>query len=156
MEVKTTSLSSLDTQAIGIIIAGFCYKGLVITLTGDLGAGKTTLVGGIAQGLGIKEKVTSPTFNILKCYFHKPLDLYHIDAYRLEDGTNKNIGLEEFIEGNGVCVIEWPDYIKEMIPDEVLNIEIHNLGDDKRELIFRSNIKQLENLLTLIWSSSNV
>ncbi len=156
MEIKIKSLSSLDSIAIGNIIASHCYKGLVITLTGDLGAGKTTLVGGIAQGLGIKEKVTSPTFNILKCYFHKPLDLYHIDAYRLEDGTNKDIGLEEFIEGNGVCVIEWPNFIEEMIPEEKLNIEIHNLGDDKRELILTTKIKELELLLTQLWSNQNV
>lgn len=147
MELKLKTTSNLETVELGKKIATYVNKGLVITLTGDLGAGKTTLVGGIALGLGINEKVTSPTFNILKCYFHKPISLYHIDAYRLEDG-NKDIGLEEFIEGDGICVIEWPQYIIEMIPEEVLNIEIRNIGEDNRELIFRSDISYLKDMFT--------
>ena len=147
MELKLKTTSNLETVELGKKIATYVNKGLVITLTGDLGAGKTTLVGGIALGLGINEKVTSPTFNILKCYFHKPISLYHIDAYRLEDG-NKDIGLEEFIEGDGVCVIEWPQYISEMIPEEVLNNEIRNIGEDNRELIFRSDISYLKDMFT--------
>jgi tRNA threonylcarbamoyladenosine biosynthesis protein TsaE len=145
MKLTLKTSSSLETIELGKKIAEFVKPGLVITLTGDLGAGKTTLVGGLALELGINEKVTSPTFNILKCYFHKPISLYHIDAYRLEDG-NKDIGLEEFIEGDGVCVIEWPHFIEEMIPEEVLNIEIRNIGDDNRELCFESDISYLSPL----------
>lgn len=76
----------------------------------------------------------------MKCYFNNKLNLYHIDAYRLEDvpPEGKNIGLEEVIEGDGVAVIEWPEFINEMIPFHSMNIEIHSLGGDKRKLIVSS------------------
>lgn len=107
----------------------------IVTLTGDLGAGKTTFVGGIIHALGIKEDVISPTFNILKCYFGQKINVYHIDAYRLEE-VNKDIGLEEYIEGDGIAFIEWPEFIKELLNVPHLEIKIKNLGDTKREFIF--------------------
>lgn len=120
---------SLDvTNKIGKLIGEEAFEGEVITLSGDLGAGKTTLTKEIGKTIGIKEDINSPTFNILKCYFNKNgLDLYHIDAYRLEDvpRENKNIGLEEVIEGEGLAVIEWPVYINEFLNfEESLNITI--------------------------------
>lgn len=143
MEINIVTNSFEQTIKLGELIAQNSYQNLVITLSGDLGAGKTTLVKGIAKGLGIKEKVTSPTFNILKCYFIKPLPLYHIDAYRLNEG-NKDIGLEEFIDGDGVCVIEWPMYIQEMIPDEKLDIKITHLGNDNRNILIKTDIAKLK------------
>ncbi|MDR0934893.1 MAG: tRNA (adenosine(37)-N6)-threonylcarbamoyltransferase complex ATPase subunit type 1 TsaE [Erysipelotrichaceae bacterium] len=127
-----------DTIKLASKIANSFFKGAIITLTGDLGAGKTTFVSGLAKGLGIDESITSPTFNILKCYFHKPISLFHIDAYRL-DGANKDIGLEEFIEGDDISVIEWPSFIDELIPANRLEVKITNLGDNVRELIFMSD-----------------
>ena len=103
--LKTSS--KFDTIKLGTLIAKCLKQGDIILLTGDLGAGKTTFTQGVADGLGINERVISPTFNILKCYFNRTLNLYHIDAYRLEENKN-DIGLEEFIEGDGVCLIEWP------------------------------------------------
>lgn len=138
MEFRFYSSSKEETMELGKIISAYLFPSLVITLTGDLGAGKTTFVKGLAEAMGVKEKVTSPTFNILKCYFLKPLDLYHIDAYRLDSG-NKDIGLEEFIEGEGVTVIEWPIFISEMIPNNVLEINITNSGDDKRTITLKSD-----------------
>lgn len=143
MEINIVTNSFEQTIKLGELIAQNSYQNLVITLSGDLGAGKTTLVKGIAKGLGIKEKVTSPTFNILKCYFIKPLPLYHIDAYRLNEG-NKDIGLEEFIDGDGLCVIEWPMYIQEMIPDEKLDIKITHLGNDNRNILIKTDIAKLK------------
>ncbi len=145
MKINIITNSAEKTMQLGELIARHAYPNLVITLSGDLGAGKTTLVKGIAKGLKINEKVTSPTFNILKCYFNKPLPLYHIDAYRLNEG-NKDIGLEEFIDGDGVCVIEWPMYIKEMIPEEVLNIDIKHLKEDERNITITSDLKKLNDL----------
>ena len=142
MEVKIITNSMDETMDLAKSLADHLFPSLVITLTGDLGAGKTTFVKGLASAMGVKEKVTSPTFNILKCYFLSPLDLYHIDAYRLDSG-NKDIGLEEFIEGEGVTVIEWPNFISEMIPSLHLEVNITSLGDNKREIVFKSEIASL-------------
>lgn len=130
LETKTEQ----ETIAIGKLIAKCGFPGAVILLDGDLGAGKTTLTGGIALGLGIEEKVMSPTFNILRCYFHARIPLYHIDAYRLEEGTNRDIGLEEFIEGDGICVIEWPQMIQEWLPMSYLSIQIQHEEGTKRRM----------------------
>ena len=147
MEKKITLIlqNEEDTINLGRLVAKYVYPNLVITLTGDLGAGKTTFVKGLALGLNIKEKVLSPTFNILKCYFNKPLNLYHIDAYRLED-ANKDIDLEEFIDGDGVCAIEWPMYIDEYIPTNRLEINLTHLKNNKREALISSNIDKLNDL----------
>ena len=127
MYYSFVSKSKEETIEFGKSLIPFLFRGSVITLTGDLSAGKTTLSSGIAKGLNITDKVSSPTFNIMKCYFHGTLPLYHIDAYRLEEGTNKDLGLEEFIEGNGICLIEWPNFIIEKIDENTsLNIEILN------------------------------
>ena len=140
-EIRFQTHSLEETKNIGSLLASNLFKGAVITLSGDLGAGKTTFTGGVAKALGIDEKVTSPTFNIMKCYFHARIPLFHIDAYRLEEGTNTDIGLEEFIEGNGVCIIEWPNFIEKLIPSDCLNIVIRNLGGDDREFhIYTSSL----------------
>lgn len=149
MLIKIYSKSLKDTEEIGQIIAQHAFRGEVITLSGDLGAGKTTLTKGVGKGLGITDDINSPTFNILKCYFNKNMNLYHIDAYRLEgvSSAQKNIGLEEVIEGDGICLIEWPQYIEEFIPFESLSIEIHNLENDVRELTFVTNSPKYFSLL---------
>ena len=137
MEVRLLTHKKEDTALIGKLCASHFSNGDVVLLKGDLGAGKTTFTGGVAKGLGIKEDVISPTFNIMKCYFDGSLPLYHIDAYRLE-GQNIEIGLDEYIEGDGVCLIEWPMYIEKLIPDEYLEITIRNKGGDSRSLQFVS------------------
>ena len=145
-EIKLISNSKLDTINLASYIAKFLSKGSLILLTGDLGAGKTTFTQGLAKGLGISENVISPTFNILKCYFHNPINLYHIDAYRLKD-QDHNIGLEEFIEGDGVCVIEWPIYIKELIqPNTYLKVNLELIFGDKRKITISSNSLSYKNL----------
>ncbi len=121
-----------DTIKLGRMIAQYSFKGALVLLDGDLGAGKTTLTSGIALGLDIHEKIMSPTFNILKCYFKARIPFFHIDAYRLEENTNRDIGLEEFIEGEGVCVVEWPQYIQEWIPNRYLKISLEHGGEQKR------------------------
>lgn len=149
MTIDLFTHSSEETQNLGEEISKFLFEGSVITLDGDLGAGKTTLTKGVGKGLGIDEEINSPTFNILKCYFNDKLNLYHIDAYRLEDvpAEGKNIGLEEVIEGDGVCLIEWPLYIKEMIPFDSLSVEIHNVGGNERKITLSSNSPKYKNLL---------
>ena len=129
------SSSKDDTAALGKLIASLLSPGDVILLEGDLGAGKTTLVGGVAKGLSIEGDVISPTFNIMKCYFGGTLPLYHIDAYRLE-GQNIELGLDEYIEGDGACFIEWPVYIAPLLsdPSDYLVIRLEHRGADSRSI----------------------
>ena len=150
MKIIIISKNVNETISLGEKIAKFLFKGSVITLNGDLGAGKTTFTKGIGKGLNIKEEINSPTFNILKCYFNKnDLNMYHIDAYRLEEvpNENKNIGLEEVIEGDGVTLIEWDKFIKEFIDyDLSLNIEILINEDNTRKFIIESKNNQYSKL----------
>ena len=141
--------NKFETINLGSFIAKHIKQGDIILLTGDLGAGKTTFTQGVADGLGIHERVISPTFNILKCYFNKVLNLYHIDAYRLEENKN-DIGLEEFIEGDGVCLIEWPKFISHLIPEDTISIKITNIGEDNRKFEFESDSDIYEDIFKML------
>ena len=150
LKYKVISKSESGTKALAAKIMAFLYPGDVVLLTGDLGAGKTTFVGGALESLGYKEHVISPTFNILKCYFDVKPNVFHIDAYRLE-GQNIDIGLEEFIEGEGVTFIEWPKFIAPLIPPKHLEISLKRIGDTEREItvsdtsgFYQDLIKSLE------------
>lgn len=106
----------------------------LITMTGELGAGKTTLTKGIGQGLGVTRTINSPTFTIVKIYEGR-LPLYHFDAYRLE-GMDDDLGFEEMFDDAGVCVVEWPMYIEDILPRERLEIEIVKNDETSRSLVF--------------------
>ncbi len=136
-EYKIETHSKEETMELASSLANSFPLGTVITLTGDLGAGKTTFVRGLAKGLGIKEIVQSPTFNIMKIYLKANKPLVHIDAYRLAD-LDFDIGLDEYIGyETGITVIEWPMYIEKLIPDNAIEVEIINLGEDNRRLTFK-------------------
>lgn len=108
-------------------------NGTVVALDGDLGAGKTTLVRGVAKALHINEVVQSPTFNIMKLYLKGDKPLIHIDAYRLAD-INTDIGLDEYIGyETGLTMIEWPHYIENLLPENTLWIKITNTGESSRK-----------------------
>ena len=146
MKTKVIQTNSVEeTHALGEKLGKLAKENMVFLMQGDLGAGKTTLTQGIAKGLGITRNVTSPTFNIQKIY-HGRLDLYHIDAYRLER-LHQDLGFEEFMEEEGLTVIEWSQYIPDLIPEENLSISIHLLEDEKREFTFVANGAQYESLL---------
>ena len=137
MEIVFKTTSERQTISLGEQLARFLHSGSTLLLTGDLGAGKTTLVRGIARGLNIKDVVQSPTFNIMKIYFKGDRPLIHIDAYRLAD-INSDIGLDEYIGyESGLTVIEWPMFIKDLLPDNAIEVNITNDGDDNRTLIFK-------------------
>ena len=140
------SKSSEETQALAAKIMGFLRPGDVVLLTGDLGAGKTTFVGGALASLGFKEHIISPTFNILKCYFEVKPNVFHIDAYRLEN-QNIDIGLDEFIEGNGVAFIEWPKFIEPLIPNKHLEISIKRISDQEREIHIEDKTESYKSLI---------
>lgn len=141
--------SKEDTQALGLELANILFPGAVITLDGDLGAGKTTFSQGVAKGLEVKENVNSPTFNILKCYFSGRIPLYHIDAYRLEDHINDDIGLEEVIQGDGLCLIEWSVFIQDKVYEPlIINIEI--LDGNERKISLESSYSKYEKVFSFL------
>lgn len=146
MEKIIYSKNKEETMAVGHKLVNILPNGSVVKLTGDLGAGKTTLVRGIAEALHIKEVVQSPTFNILKIYFKGDKPLIHIDAYRLAD-INTDIGLDEYIGyPTGLTVIEWPEFIIDQIPEEAIEITITHEGDDNRKIIVNGDNDILEAL----------
>jgi tRNA threonylcarbamoyladenosine biosynthesis protein TsaE len=109
--------------------------GDVITLEGDLGAGKTTFTKGLAKGLGIKRTVNSPTFTIIKEY-HGNMPLYHMDVYRLKDSM-EDLGFDEYFNGEGVTVVEWAHLIEDQLPSDLLTIQLKLIDDEQRELVFK-------------------
>jgi len=133
LKYKIISKSADETRKLASKLIRVLNVGDVVLLTGDLGAGKTTFVSGALNELGYKDHVVSPTFNILKCYFEVTPNIYHIDAYRLDD-QNIDIGLEEYIEGNGICFIEWPKFIEPLIPMRHLEVSLKRIGDNEREI----------------------
>ena len=143
MKLEIISNSANETMELGQKIAELAKAGSIFCLTGDLGAGKTTLVRGIAQALKIKSVVQSPTFNIMKIYFDGIKPLIHIDAYRLAD-VDTDIGLDEYIGyETGITVIEWPMFIERLIPEGSNEINIVNLGNDVRKITITTNDNSL-------------
>ena len=137
-EIIKVTTSKEETMSLGRELATKLPDGITITLTGDLGAGKTTFVRGLAEGLHIKEVVQSPTFNIMKIYLKGDRPLIHIDAYRLAD-IDTDIGLDEYIGyETGITVIEWPMFISKLIPSDSIELEITNIGGDNRQIKFKS------------------
>ncbi|MCI6754327.1 MAG: tRNA (adenosine(37)-N6)-threonylcarbamoyltransferase complex ATPase subunit type 1 TsaE [Lachnospiraceae bacterium] len=134
-----------ETWQLGEKLGRLVQPDMVFLLQGDLGAGKTTLTQGIAKGLDITRNVTSPTFNILKIY-HGRMPLYHIDAYRME-GVSQDLGLDEFLDDDGLTVIEWSQFMPNLVPDQYLRISIHLLDGDAREFIFEAIGERYEKLL---------
>ena len=141
MEHQIITKSAEDTMKLGQRFVALCKPGSTFCLTGDLGAGKTTLVRGIAKALNIKSVVQSPTFNIMKVYFDGDKPLIHIDAYRLAD-LDTDIGLDEYIGyETGITVIEWPEFIKDLIPENEIEVNITHIKDDERNIKISSQDK---------------
>ena len=143
MKIEIVTNNANETMELGQKIAELATAGSVFCLTGDLGAGKTTLVRGIAQALKIKSVVQSPTFNIMKIYFDGTKPLIHIDAYRLAD-VDTDIGLDEYIGyETGLTVIEWPMFIERLIPENSNEINIINMGENVRKITISSSDNNL-------------
>lgn len=131
-DIQTDSYE--ETMEIAERVAALLQPGDVLTLEGDLGAGKTVFTKGIAKGLGVRRMVTSPTFTIVKEYDGN-LPLYHMDVYRLED-SDEDIGFHEYFNGQGVSVVEWAQFIEAYLPLERLDINISYIDENKRLLHF--------------------
>lgn len=137
------SNSPEDTMSIGNEIGCNAKKGEIYCLVGNLGVGKTVFTKGFAAGIGIQEHITSPTFTIVNQYEGPKMPFYHFDVYRIQDIEEmEEIGYEEYFFGEGVCFIEWANFIDEIIPKEAIWIYIDkdlSKGEDYREIAVNRN-----------------
>lgn len=131
--------SAKETRALGARLANSLRPGDVLLLFGDMGAGKSELTRGIASGLGIGGPVSSPSFTILQVYEEGRIPLYHFDWYRMESVEELyELGMEEYLGGDGIAVVEWPTRCPEAIPESYLEITLTPLGEGSREITWRS------------------
>ena len=123
------------TRARGRALAEAAEPGDIVALIGDLGTGKTALTKYIAEGLGVKEEVISPTFTIVREYRSGRLPLYHFDVYRLSDGMEfLDTGAEDYLEDSGLSVIEWADIVADVLPPDALVVMIEYAEEGKRKV----------------------
>jgi tRNA threonylcarbamoyladenosine biosynthesis protein TsaE len=128
MEIQLKASTSTDTAAVGEALAPLFSARDVVVLTGELGAGKTTFVQGVAAGLNVEDQVVSPTFTLVKEYAGR-LDVAHVDVYRLERLQDVvDLGLEELGSGESLLLVEWGDAIEDLLPPERLRVEL--VGED--------------------------
>lgn len=135
LEIKKYIKSLENTDSLAKVINENLFPGFILGLTGDLGSGKTTFTKYLAKHMGIQDNLNSPTFTILKIY-ENDINLYHMDVYRLEK-IGYDYELDDYIYGNGISVIEWYQYIEEMLPNEILEIDIKVLDESNRELTIK-------------------
>ncbi|GAK05109.1 ATPase YjeE [Geomicrobium sp. JCM 19037] len=127
-----------ETMRLGEQLGQVAKPGDVYTLDGDLGAGKTHFSKGFGKGLGVQGNINSPTFTIIKEYKGR-LPFYHIDAYRLDESDEEDLGLSEFVDGDGVTVIEWPSRLSVPLPENTVHITLQRLGEQERRLQIKTN-----------------
>ena len=128
--------SPAETRALGARLARLLLPGDVLILEGDLGAGKSEFTRGIARGLGIEGPVASPSFTILNVYDEGRIPLYHFDWYRLSgEDELYDMGLDEYLGGDGIAVVEWPSRCPEAVPEDHLLIRIIPVDETSREII---------------------
>jgi len=132
--VKLISRGESETKAIGRRIGSRLKQGDIVCLYGELGSGKTTIVKGIASALGIEEKdVTSASFTIIVEY-EIPVQFYHIDLYRIGNDEINGLGLEEYLDSQGICVIEWAERASSLIPERAIKIFLREIDESTREI----------------------
>ena len=138
MEKICNNLS--DTKDLAFEFAKTLKGGEVLTLKGDLGAGKTTFTQSLAKAMGVAEPVTSPTFTLMNQYQGDNLKLYHFDMYRIEEIDEiLETGLTEYFgNDDAVCVIEWAENIKQLLPKKYMQIRIEKLGEEQRKFVFEN------------------
>ena len=149
---SVVSCSPEETRELGVNIGRLCKAGDVIALYGELGAGKTCLIQGLAEGLGVSKKsyVRSPTFTILNVHNGR-LPLYHFDLYRLSGLDElEEIGYREYIYGDGVSAVEWASNVEGAIPGECLRIGIRRVGEEEREIEITATGKRYERIVTIL------
>lgn len=134
--MKTIELAGREaTISLGEALGKQLTAGDVLVLDGDLGAGKTTFTKGLAKGLAIPDIIKSPTFTIIHEYHDGRLPLYHMDAYRLENGGGEDLGLEEYFDSDGVSVVEWAEFVEDELPDDFLAIHFKRTADENKRIL---------------------
>lgn len=119
------STSAEETRRIGSELALRAKPGQIIAFKAQMGAGKTVFSQGFAKGLGVEGPVNSPTFTLLQIYEGGRIPLYHFDVYRIEDPEEmQEVGLDEYLFGDGVCLIEWSELIEELLPEDTITVSI--------------------------------
>ena len=130
------SNSPHDTEALGARLAGGLTPGCVVAFTGDLGAGKTAFVRGMARGLGIGERVTSPTFTIVNEYEDGRLPLFHFDMYRLGSSEELfDIGWEDYQSRGGICAVEWSEIVDDALEGDCIRVDIRRGVEENQRII---------------------
>lgn len=155
--LKLDSYSPEQTQLLGSYLGKLAQISDIFSLTGELGAGKTCLVQGIAQGLGVGEYAFSPSFVLIREY-HGRLPLYHIDLYRLDHIEEvSNLGLEEYFYGDGICVVEWAEKGLHVLPQECLfiTLEYAFASETQRAIYLKPRGKRYIELVKQIQSNLN-
>lgn len=139
----------LATQAFGHQLGALLFPGAIVALIGPLGAGKTFLTRAIAEGVGIADSraVSSPTFVLIQEYAAR-LPIYHFDAYRLKNPAEFfDLGAHEYLEGDGVCLIEWADRVESLLPPERLTVALEATGETTRRATLSASGTRYESLL---------
>lgn len=138
--VDLVSHSAEQTRRLGGRLGELMQGGEVICLTGDLGTGKTCLVQGMGAGLGVVDRITSPTFTLINEYTGGRLALYHVDLYRIVDAKAAlAFGLDDYLYGEGVCAIEWAERVREVWPEERLLVSLRHIDETKRGVTLSAN-----------------
>ena len=146
--LEIISHSPEETQKIGVKLGEIALPGDIVLLVGELGVGKTCLTQGIAWGLGIKEYAASPSFVVMRELYGR-LPLYHIDFYRLDHLEEiAELGLDDYLYGKGVCVLEWAEKGISLLPEEHLLIEMGYLSDTERSLKFKPGGKRYREIVS--------
>ncbi len=141
------SHSEVQTRRLGVRLAGLLQPGDVLALVGELGTGKTRWIQGICRGLEVTEQVVSPSFTLVNEYQGR-WPVYHIDLYRLHDSAEMlTFGLEEYLYGSGISLIEWGDRARNLLPRDHLLVELYYLEETKRRVVLRPHGKRFVKLL---------
>ena len=136
--MQITTHSADETQALGQKLASRLASGDVIAYFGDLGAGKTAFTRGLAQGLGITDPVTSPTYTIVNEYLSGRIPLFHFDMYRLSSSDELfDIGWEDYLSRGGVCAVEWSENVMDALPEDTVWVRIAREGDTGRSITIK-------------------
>ncbi len=134
MNIEIITNSEAETTAVGAKLGALMTPGKVIAMYGDLGAGKTAFVRGLARGMGLSARVSSPTFTIVNEYLGK-VPLFHFDMYRLSGPDELfEIGWEDYLERGGVCVVEWSENVDDIFQPDTVKITIEKLGETRRKI----------------------